>query len=128
MHMENSKGCFILLKDDFDNILLIQKGKKKSPGNWQLVGRDKKGKETNDKCIHNVIKEDLNTLVFDLESYDFKSDAEEENYSIYVGKIKDFMNLGKTVLNSEWISRSRLETITIDEFSKKVLTNYFESI
>ncbi|WP_297636670.1 hypothetical protein [uncultured Clostridium sp.] len=126
--MENSKGCFILLKDDFNNILLVQKGKKKSPGDWQLVGRDKKGKETNDKCIHNVIKENLNTLIFDLDEYKVIQDSKDENYAIYIGKIKDFMNLGKGVINSEWINSERLSTMVMDDFSKKVLEDYFSNL
>ncbi|MGL4850449.1 MAG: NUDIX hydrolase [Clostridium sp.] len=124
--MENINGCYILLKDDFGNILLVQKGKKKNPGKWQLVGRFKKGKETNDKCINNSIKEDLNTLIFDLEEYKTFTIAEIGNILVFTGKIKDFMNHGKNIVNSEWISKSKFETMDTDEISSVILNDFFE--
>lgn len=126
--MKNIVGCLILLKDDFNNILLIQKGKKKNPGKWQLVGRRKKGKETDDKCINNAIKEDLNTLIFDLEEYGEFNDENNETFMIYTGKIKDFMNLGKNVISSEWVSENRIENIDIEEFSKNVVNDFFKKL
>lgn len=126
--MKNIVGCLILLKDDFNNILLIQKGKKKNPGKWQLVARRKKGKETDEKCINNAIKEDLNTLIFDLEEYGEFNDENNETFMIYTGKIKDFMNLGKNVISSEWVSENRIENIDIEEFSKNVVNDFFKKL
>ncbi|MGL5417003.1 MAG: NUDIX hydrolase [Clostridium sp.] len=123
--MENINGCYVLLKDDFGNILLVQKGKKKNPGKWQLVGRNKKGKESNDKCINNSIKEDLNTLIFDLEEYKSFNISETDNILVFTGKIKDFMNHGKNVVTSEWISKSKFETLDTDEITSVILKDFF---
>ncbi|MEG1481100.1 hypothetical protein [Clostridium sp.] len=121
-------GCSVILQDDFNNVLIIQKGKKKEKSLWKCVGRLKKGKETNDKCITSSIKEDLNTLIFDLEPLtEYIFDAEtNESIMIYSGKIKEYMNLGKNVKMIEWINERTLNNYEFLEGEKEILLEYYK--
>lgn len=126
--MGNVIGCSIILKDDFNNILIIKKEQKKNFGLWKCVGRLKKGRENNEKCITNSVKEELNTLVFDLkEVKEFKiNDENEDSIMIYEGKIKDYMNLGKKVMDMKWISENEIENFEFLDGEKEILLEYFK--
>ena len=124
--MANVIGCSIILKDDFNNILIIKKEQKKNFGLWKCVGRLKKGRESNEKCIINSVKEELNTLIFDLkEVKEFKIN-DEDSIMIYEGKIKDYMNLGKKVMDMRWISKSDIENYELLDWQKEMLLEYFK--
>ena len=124
--MANVIGCSIILKDDFNNILIIKKEQKKNFGLWKCVGRLKKGRENNEKCIINSVKEELNTLIFDLkEVKEFKIN-DEDSIMIYEGKIKDYMNLGKKVMDMRWISKSDIENYELLDWQKEMLLEYFK--
>lgn len=121
-------GCSIILKDDFNNVLILKKGKKKKAEGWKCVGRLKKGRETNEKCIINAIKEDLNTLVFDLEPIkEFNLSSNEETILIYSGKIKEYMNLGKNVCEASWINENTIDKYDFIDGEKEILLDYFKS-
>ena len=65
--MSNIKFCSIIIKDDFNNILISKrKGKKADEHLWYIFERKIKGRETPEKCANRAIKEDLKTIVFDL--------------------------------------------------------------
>lgn len=124
--MANVIGCSIIFKDDFDNILIIKKEQKKNFGLWKCVGRLKKGRENNEKCIINSVKEELNTLIFDLkEVKEFKIN-DKDSIMIYEGKIKDYMNLGKKVMDMRWISKSDIENYELLDWQKEMLLEYFK--
>ena len=124
--MANIIGCSIIIKDDFNNILIIKKEQKKNFGLWKCVGRLKKGRENNEKCIANSVKEELNTLIFDLkEVKEFKIN-EEDSIMIYEGKIKDYMNFGKKVMDMKWISEKEIENYEFLDGQKEMLLEYFK--
>lgn len=124
--MANIIGCSIIIKDDFNNILIIKKEQKKNFGLWKCVGRLKKGRESNEKCIANSVKEELNTLIFDLkEVKEFKIN-EEDSIMIYEGKIKDYMNFGKKVMDMKWISEKEIENYEFLDGQKEMLLEYFK--
>lgn len=124
--MKNIIGCSIILKDDFNNILIIKKEQKKNFGLWKCVGRLKKGRENNEKCISNSVKEELNTLIFDLkEIKEFKIN-DTDYIMIYEGKIKDYMNLGKKVMDMKWISKKEIENYEFLDGEKELLLEYFK--
>lgn len=123
-------GCSVILQDDFNNVLIIQKGKKKEKSLWKCVGRLKKGKETDEKCIVSSIKEDLNTLVFDLEPLTELEINKDNNESIllYSGKIKEYMNLGKNVKAIEWINERTIDNYEFLDSEKEILLEYFKEL
>lgn len=126
--MSNTIGCYIILKDDFNNILIERKGKK-SDKTWKCIGRLKKGRETDEKCISNSVKEDLNTLVFDLESLDeIQIDTNSDDIiKLYSGKIKEYINLGKNVNEISWINERTFENYLFSDIDKKILLKYFKN-
>ncbi|MDO5038248.1 DNA mismatch repair protein MutT [Clostridium sp.] len=127
--MSNTIGCYIILKDDFNNILIERKGKK-SDKTWKCIGRLKKGRETDEKCISNSVKEDLNTLVFDLENLDeIQIDTNSDDIiKLYSGKIKEYINLGKNVNEISWINERTFENYLFSDIDKKILLKYFKNI
>lgn len=107
--------------------MIIKKEQKKNFGLWKCVGRLKKGRENNEKCISNSVKEELNTLIFDLkEIKEFKINDTEDYIMIYEGKIKDYMNLGKKVMDMKWISKKEIENYEFLDGEKELLLEYFK--
>lgn len=120
-------GCSVILKDDFDNVLIVLKGKKKDPELWSCIGRLKKGKESDEKCAINVIKEDLNTLVFDLEPLKEFTIDDDKSIMLYTGKIKEYMNLGKNIKKIEWVNENTIDKYNFLDGEKEILLEYFKS-
>ncbi len=60
-YMSNIKFCSIIIKDDFNNILISKKEKeKKQMSTYGMFLKEKiKGRETPEKCANRAIKEDL---------------------------------------------------------------------
>lgn len=123
--MGKNLKCSVIIKDDFNNVLIIAKGKKNDPIKWQLIGRESKGKETKEKCINNCVKEVLNTLLFDLEEVsEFK--IENQNVNLFKGKLKEYMNLGKNVKEIEWVNENSFENYDFLNGEKELLIKYFK--
>ena len=60
--------CSIIIYDDFDNVLIAERGKK-NERTWGIFGKEIKGKETDEKCINKAIDKDLKCTIFDLKPF-----------------------------------------------------------
>ncbi|WP_194190448.1 hypothetical protein [Clostridium chrysemydis] len=123
--MGKNQKCSVIIKDDFNNVLIIAKGKKNDPIKWQLIGRESKGKETKEKCINNCVKEVLNTLLFDLEEVD-EFLIEDQSVYLFKGKLKEYINLGKNVKEIEWVNEESIENYDFLNGEKELLIEYFK--
>ena len=60
--------CSVIIKDDFNNIFIVRrKTKRNEPKLWYIVGKKIRWKETEEKCIARAIKDDLKSIIFNLE-------------------------------------------------------------
>lgn len=125
--MANIIECSIVIKDDFNNVFIIQrKTKKKEPKLWYLVGKKIKGRETSEKCINRAIKEDLKSIIFNLES-DFELDINDlESCLVYTGELKERVVYGTEVVDVRWISESEIDKYEFAPYEKEKLIKYFK--
>ncbi len=106
-------GCSIIIKDDFNNVLIVQrKVKKNEPKKWDIFSRNIRGKESPEKCINRAIKEDLKTIIFDLEPFkEYVIDEENQNkILVYTGCIKERIILHADIVMSKWINLKDVES------------------
>lgn len=122
-------SCSLIIKDDFNNVLIIQrKVKRGQPKVWSLLNRDIKGKETIEKCLEKIAKEDLKGIVFNLTPFkDFVINQDESNSS-YTGSIKESIVLHKDITSSKWINERSLEQYEFKETDKNILLEFFKSV
>ncbi|MDZ5253264.1 NUDIX domain-containing protein [Clostridium sp. LIBA-8841] len=127
--MGNIKFCSILIKDDFNNILISKrKGKKADEHLWYLFDRKIKGRETPEKCANRAIKEDLKTIVFDLkELYDFNIN-EEESLRVFTGSLKEKVTCGANITAYKWINKDELSNYTFADGELEKINAFFETI
>lgn len=126
--MGNIKGTVIVIYDNYNNVLIIQRGKKSSV-EWSLVGKELKGKETPEKCICKGAEKDLDCTIFDLKElgeYKMAGDS-EPSVLAYSGMIRQTIVPHKTIGNAKWISKKDLDSHEFTEGTKKILEDFFAS-
>ena len=111
--MRKIVGCSIIIKDDFNNVLVVQrKVKKNEPKKWDIFSRNIRGKESPEKCINRAIKEDLKTIIFDLTLFkEYVIDDETGNITlVYTGSVKERVTLHADIIMSKWINLKDIES------------------
>ncbi|MBB6716040.1 hypothetical protein [Clostridium gasigenes] len=122
-------SCSLIIKDDFNNVLIIQRKVKKGQSKvWSLLNRDIKGKETTEKCLEKIAKDDLKGIVFNFTPFkDFAINENEINTS-YTGIIKESIILHKDIIGSKWINKRVLDEYDFVKDNKEILLEFFESV
>jgi NUDIX domain len=116
----------IIIKDDFDNIFIIRKkSKRNEPKLWYLVSRRLRGKEDGERCINRAIKEDLKTIIFNLDVLGEIEYSGEEICLLYKGEIKERPVLGKDIVESRWISKNEIENFDFAPQDKEKILYFF---
>jgi len=123
--------CSIVIYDDFNNVLIAQRGKvkKNAPVIWSVFGKDIKGKESGEKCITKAIDKDLKCNIFDLAPFkEYVIDEEkEESLLVYIGKIKEFITCHTEINKIKWISERDLNLYDFSNNEKEMLLDFFSS-
>lgn len=122
-------GCTLIIKDDFDNVLISRKKvKKNEPKVWSLFERILKKKETTEKCVNRIVKEDLKTIIFDLEPLDEYVINEESKESLlfYTGKIKEAITMGNSIAACKWVGKNSLDQYDFAPGEKEKILAFFD--
>lgn len=122
-------GCSLIVKDNFNNVLVIQrKAKKNEPKIWQLVSKKRRGKEDLEKTVSRAAKEDLKSILFDLEEFDevsVDSQADSANM-IFTAIVKERMVYHKDIVAAKWINKKDVNSIELLELDRNILNTYFQ--
>ncbi|WP_040214544.1 hypothetical protein [Clostridium polynesiense] len=119
----------IILYDSYNNVLIVQKGKK-SEEQWGLIGKELKGKETCEKCITKAVDKDLDCAIFDLSifgEYPF-NEQEGETVLVYTGIIRQYIVAHKSINQLKWINKNDLDSYNLLPQEKEILTEFFNNI
>lgn len=129
--MEKVVRCCVLIIDDFNNVLVAERGKGKndSPKQWGVFGRALKGKEDGEACIAKVVDKQLGCTIFDLEKYkEYALNPESEGtLKLFTGKIREMVTLHKEINRVKWIRKTDLASMEFAEYDKNILEDYFDS-
>ncbi|WP_308780210.1 NUDIX domain-containing protein [uncultured Clostridium sp.] len=119
--------CSVIIKDDFNNIFIVRrKTKRNEPKLWYIVGKKIRGKETEEKCIARAIKDDLKSIIFDLEKLgEIKISAEKDELcAVYLGQLKEKIVYGNDIVEGKWVSAKELENYDLAEYEKEKILCY----
>ena len=123
--------CSIIIYDDFNNVLIAQRGKVKKNCSviWSIFGKDMKGKESEEKCITKALEKDLKCNIFDLEVFKEYTLNEENGESLkaYTGKVKEYLTCHKDINKIMWISEKNLDKFEFSQLEKEILVDFFNS-
>ena len=125
--MSKVTECSLIIKDDFNNMFIIRrKTKRNQPQLWYNVGKRIKGKETEEKCIAKAVKDDLKSIVFNLERIgEIKSSEEnDELCAIYIAELKEKVVYGTDIAEGKWVSARELEHYCLAEGEKEKVLCY----
>lgn len=126
--MGKNIGCSIIIKDDFNNVLIIQRKTKKSePKLWSLCSRAMKGKDTTDKCLDKAAKDDLKSVLFDVNPFNELVVDEEtgDSIAVYTAIVKERVTLGNDVVASKWINKRNMDSYEFNEIDKQILLSFW---
>ena len=124
--MSNIAYCEVIVKDDFNNVLIVQKKvAKNEPRLWSLVGKKKKMNETLDKCIHRVIKEELKTIGFDIRGFSTYKINDEEEKIVVSAILREKVSCHQSIIEWEWISKKDLEKYDFIDNNKEILAKFW---
>ncbi len=123
--MSKAVECTLLIKDDFNNILLLSKkvkrGEKQS---WSLLSHKIRGKESEEKCIERAVKDVLKSIPFEtkfVKEYNF----EDEVIKVYSAILRERVVLHKNYKEFKWISKSDIDNLELQELDKNIINEYF---
>ena len=125
--MSKLVGCTLIIRDDFNNILILKKKVKRGQKEvWSLLNQKIKGKESTEKCIHRGAKDILKSVVFDLEPLKEHLIDEENDESVmtYVGTVRERVILDKNYTEFKWVSKRQLDNLEILDWERKILEDY----
>lgn len=124
--MSNITYCEFIIKDDFDNVLIIQKKvPRNQPKLWSLVGKKKKENETLDKCVHRIIKEELKTIGFDLNEFKTYKINDDETKIVFTSILREKVSCHQGIVTWEWISKKDLDKYDFNEETRQVLNDFW---
>lgn len=120
-------GCYIIIKDDFDNVLLLKKKVKRGETPiWSFLYQKIRGKESTDKCITKGVKDKLKSVVFDMQEFKTIDITEEESVQIFTGVIRERFTLHKDFTDAKWISSKAYTNLEFDDISSVIINSYFK--
>jgi len=123
--------CSIVICDDFNNVLIAQRGKvkKNTPAVWSLFGKEIKGKESDEKCITKALEKDLKCNVFELAPFKeyIINKENEESLMSYTGKVKEYLTCHKEINKIMWIGKKDIDRYEFSEEEKQVLLDFFNN-
>ncbi|MGL4763281.1 MAG: NUDIX hydrolase [Sarcina sp.] len=124
--MNNITHCEVIVKDDFNNVLIIQrKVTRNQPKLWSLVGKPKKENETLEKCIHRIIKEELKTIGFEIQEFATYDINEEEQNIVFTCVLREKVSCHAKIIGWEWISKKDLEKYDFIGNDKAILEDFW---
>ena len=107
--------CSIIIKDDFNNVFIVQrKTKKNEPKFWYSVGKKVRGKESEEKCISRAVKEDLKSIIFNLERI----------CAVYKGELKERVTYGNDIVDGKWLSAKEIDECDLAQGEKEKILMY----
>lgn len=120
--MNKIAECSVIIKDDFNNIFLVmKKTKKNEPKLWYNVGRKIKGRESEEKCVTRAIKDDLKSIVFNVERLGEVINISNEVCAVLKGELKEKIVLGKDIVEGKWVSISDIDKFNLAPDEKEKL-------
>lgn len=127
--MANIGGCSVIIKDDFNNLLLVKrKARKTEPKLWGLCAKKLKGKESNDKCASRAVKEDLSVVAFDLKEVSVLQSSDDVNHMLYVGSIKEKFVSHKDIEECKWVNIDRINELELNSYDREMILTYLKDI
>ncbi|MEO2739130.1 hypothetical protein [Clostridium butyricum] len=125
--MMKCTACTLIIKDDFENVLILKKKVKKGQiGKWSLLSRNLRGKESDEKCLNKASNKILKTIIFDLEPYkEFVLDSDsDEGIRVYKGEIKGRFVLDKSYDDAQWVNKNKLSEYEFEDIDKLIMENF----
>jgi hypothetical protein len=125
--MSKVTSCSIVIKDDFKNVFIVKKKVKKNEQEfWHNVGKKLKGRESEEKCISRAIKEDLKSIVFNVEKIDnIVNEENKEIYAVYQGELKTQVTYGNDIVEGAWVSLEELDNFNLAPGEKDKILMYY---
>lgn len=121
-------GCSLIIKDDFNNILVLKKKVKRGQKEeWSILNQKIRAKEATVKCINRGVKDILKSIIFDLETFGqyIVDEENQEEIAVFIGSLKEKVTLDKNYKECKWINKNDLDKHEFAELDKKIIEDYF---
>ncbi|CUP01031.1 MULTISPECIES: hypothetical protein [Clostridium] len=124
--MEKVLRCSILIVDDFNNVLVAERGKGKgATKTWGLFGKEIKGKEDEEKCITKAVDKDIKCNIFDLKPFKEYFDEKDNGLKVFIGSIKEYITCHKSINQVKWIGKNDIDKYEFNQEDIKILKDFF---
>lgn len=124
--MEKVLRCSILIVDDFNNVLVAERGKGKgATKTWGLFGKEIKEKEDEEKCITKAVDKDIKCNIFDLKPFKEYFDEKDNGLKVFIGSIKEYITCHKSINQVKWIGKNDIDKYEFNQEDIKILKDFF---
>lgn len=123
--MNKSAGCTLLIRDDFNNVLVVNKKVKRGEEQtWSLLSEKSRGKESDEKCIDRVVKDALKSIPFETK-FVGEYNSNDEIFKVYSAILREKIVLHKNYKECKWIGKNEIDKFNLLEKDKNILREYF---
>lgn len=122
-------SCTLIIKDDFNNVLILKKkAKRGQEETWSLLTQKLRGKESDEKCLNRAMKDIFKSIIFNLEEFnEYELNQEDgESTKVYLGDLKERFVLDKSYDEAKWISKNDLDKYNFEELHKNILKDFYK--
>lgn len=122
-------ACTLIIKDDFNNVLILKKkAKRGQEETWSLLTQKLRGKESDEKCLNRAMKDIFKSIIFNLEEFNsYELNQEDgESTKVYLGDLKERFVLDKSYDEAKWISKNDLDKYNFEELHKNILKDFYK--
>ena len=103
--MNKKVGCTLLIKDDFNNVLVLNKKVKRGEEQtWSLLSGKSRGKESDEKCIDRTVKDVLKSIPFETK-FVGEYESNEESFKVYSARLRERIVLHKNYKECKWVGK-----------------------
>ena len=125
--MSKITHCEVIIKDDFNNVLIIQKKVKRTePKLWSIVGKNMRAKESPEQCANRILEKELNVVGFDITKFKEYRLDEENNKAVFSTVLKERISCHSSISNWKWISLRELENYEFSSNHKEILKDFWK--
>lgn len=113
--MDKVTRCEVIIRDDFNNVLIIQKKvKKNEPKPWSILGKEIRAKETEEECVNRILESEVKSVGANLIKV-CEYQSEEGRVAVYQCILIETPALHKSISDRSWISQKNLENYELSE-------------
>lgn len=123
--MNKVTRCEVIIRDDFNNVLIVQKKvKKNEPKPWSILGKEIRAKEAEEDCIIRIVETEVKSVATNIVKV-CEYETTEGKVGVYECVLIEIPSLHKSIADKSWVSEKNLDNYELSENHRKSISIFW---